>query len=149
MIEIYPTANTVINLENGGSVSGRLASLFPNFDHAGVLLLKNPSGAITGAVSLCRIAFITIPSVTYDNSIEYLGTPSPLPNTCDIDCEQAIRQGLPVGTEHVNIRAGGSSTGNGTVIKNEFGIIVLAGSNNISPTFVNICEIEEVEGFVP
>ena len=53
-----------------------------------------------------------------------------------------MRSYLPVGTQKAAIKAGGQTVAQGTVLKNEFGILVLVGSNNCDPTFVSTCKAE-------
>lgn len=61
---------------------------------------------------------------------------------CGADCEAAVRSYLPVGTAGASIKAGGQTVGQGTVLVNEFGILVLVGANNSDPTFVSACKAE-------
>jgi len=94
------------------------------------------------AVSICRIASVRITSASYNNAITYLPVPVPPPTGCDADCEAAIRSYLPVGTTGVAINAGGQTVANGSIIRNEFGMVVVVGPNNSDPAFVSTCKAE-------
>ena len=145
LIELYPDDNVIVAMESGNNASGILGSLLtaPNDNPtSGLLELTNNQGVPEEAISLCRIASITITSSTYDDSITYLQTPEPLPTGCDANCENAIRTYLPVGTEDVGINASGQTVASGTVIKSEFGMVVLVGPNNSNPSFVSLCKAE-------
>ena len=134
-------------MESGNNVSGRLGSLLPGPNtnpNAGLLQLVNTHGVPEEAVSLCRIVSIRITSSTYNNAITYLPVPTPTPTGCEADCEAAIRNYLPVNTTAVSIKAGGQTVGNGKVIANPFGMIVLVGNNNSDPTFISSCKIEVI-----
>ena len=93
IIELYPEDNLVIAMESGDNVSGRPGSLLPGPDtnpDSGLFQLVNNQGVPEEAVSLCRIASITIESSTYNDAITYLPVPSPLPTGCDSNCETEI-----------------------------------------------------------
>ena len=141
IIQLYPTDNVIVSMESGNNVSGRASALLPAAN-PGLLQLSNSQGVPQEAVSICRIVSIRITSATYNNAITYLPTPDPAPTGCDADCQAAVRSYLPVGTKNVSINAGGQTVGSGTVLRNEFGMIVLVGSNNSSPTFVSACKAE-------
>lgn len=81
-------------------------------------------------------------SSTYNDSITYLPAPSPLPTGCDADCEAAIRNYLPVGTASVDINSGGQTVAQGTILRSEYGMVVVVGNNNSDPTFVSLCKAE-------
>ena len=132
-------------MDSGNNVSGRLGSLLPapnTNPNAGLLQLVNNQGVPQEAVSICRIAAVRITSATYNNNITYLPAPTPVPTGCSANCEAAVRSYLPVGTTSVDIKAGGQTVGQGTVLKNEFGMLVLVGSNNSDPTFISSCKAE-------
>lgn len=69
---------------------------------------------------LCRIASITITSSVYNDMITY----------------------LPVGTTGVDINAGGQTVAQGTILRSEYGMVVVVGNNNSNPTFVSLCKAE-------
>lgn len=94
------------------------------------------------AVSICRIASIRITSAVYNNAIVYLPGPDPSPEGCAAACQAAVRTYLPVGTAGVHIKAGGQTVAQGSVLRNEFGILVIVGANNSDPTFVSACKAE-------
>ena len=145
IIQLYPTSTIIVSMESGDNVSGRAGSLLPppnNNPNAGLLQLINNQGVPQEAVSLCRIAAVRITSATYNNAITYLPTPVPAPEGCGADCQNAIRAYLPVGTPSVDIKAGGQTVAQGTVIANEFGMVVLVGPNNSDPSFVSTCKAE-------
>lgn len=145
IITLYPSDTIIVTMESGNNVSGRPGSLLPSPNtnpNAGLFQLVNNQGVPQEAVSICRIAAVRITSSTYNNNITYLPTPTPPPTGCSANCESAVRSYLPVGTTKVSIKAGGQTVGQGTVLKNEFGIVVLTGSNNSDPTFVSSCKAE-------
>lgn len=145
IIQLYPTDNIVVAMESGDNASGRPGSLLPapnTNPNAGLLQLTNAQGVPQEAVSICRIASVRITSAKYNNAITYLPVPTPAPSGCAANCEAAVRSYLPVGTAGVSIKAGGQTVGQGKVLKNEFGVVVLVGSNNSDPTFVSTCKAE-------
>ena len=145
LITLYPTDNVVVSMESGNNASGRLGSLLPapnSNPNAGLLQLVNAQGVPQEAISLCRIAAIRITSATYNEAISYLPAPSPLPTSCDANCESAVQSYLPVHTTKVSINAGGQTVGQGTVHVNAFGMVVLVSNGNSDPTFVSTCKTE-------
>lgn len=145
LITLYPTDNVIVAMESGDNISGRLGSLFPgpnNNLNAGILQIVNPQGQPQEAISLCRIAAIRITSATYNDPITYLPDPEPFPEGCGANCQLAIRAYLPVGTTGVSVKAGGQTVGIGSVIRSEFGMVVLVGNNNNDPTFISTCKTE-------
>lgn len=145
IITLYPNDNIVVSMESGNNVSGRPGSLLPppnNNPTSGLFQLVDNSGDPQEAVSICRIAAIRITSSTYNESITYLPAPTPLPTGCDANCEVAASEYLPVGTMGASINAGGQTVANGTVIRSEFGMVVIVGPNNSNPEFVSLCKAE-------
>ena len=145
LITLYPTDNVVVSMESGNNASGRLGSLLPapnSNPNAGLLQLVNAQGVPQEAISLCCIAAIRITSATYNEAISYLPAPSPLPTSCDANCESAVQSYLPVNTTNVSINAGGQTVGQGTVHVNAFGMVVLVSNGNSDPTFVSTCKTE-------
>ncbi|MBO5138725.1 MAG: hypothetical protein J6B89_03690 [Bacilli bacterium] len=145
IIALYPNDNLIIAMESGNNVSGRPGFLLPgpnNNPNAGLFQLLNNQGVPEEAVSICRIASITITSSTYNEAITYLPAPIPAPVGCDANCETAIRSYLPVGTSSVDINAGGQTVAQGTIIRSEFGMVVVVGNNNSNPSFVSLCKAE-------
>lgn len=145
IITLYPNDNIIVAMESGNKASGRPGSLLPgpnNNPSSGLFQLVNNQGQPEEALSICRIASITITSSTYNDAITYLPAPTPTPSGCDANCEAAIRSYLPVGTPSVDINSGGQTVAQGTVIKSEFGMVVLVGNNNSNPAFVSLCKAE-------
>lgn len=145
IITLYPNDNLTIAMESGNNVSGRPGSLLPapnNNPNSGLFQLVNNQGVPEEAVSICRIASITITSNTYNEAITYLPAPVPAPEGCDANCENAIRNYLPVNTPNVDINAGGQTVAQGTVIRSEYGMVVIVGPNNSNPAFVSLCKAE-------
>lgn len=145
IITLYPNDNLIIAMESGNNASGRAGSLLPgpnNNPNSGLFQLVNAQGTPEEAVSLCRIASITITSSVYNDAITYLPTPTPLPVGCDANCEAAIRSYLPAGTPSVDINAGGQTVAQGTILRSEYGMVVVVGNNNSNPTFVSLCKAE-------
>lgn len=147
IITLYPNDNLIIAMESGNNVSGRPGSLLPapnNNPTSGLFQLVNNQGVPEEAVSICRIASITITSSTYNNAITYLPAPVPTPTGCDANCEAAIRSYLPAGTPSVDINAGGQTVAQGTVLRSEYGMVVIVGNNNSNPAFVSLCKAEVI-----
>jgi len=145
IITLYPNDNLIIAMESGNNVSGRPGSLLPgpnNNPTSGIFQLVSNQGLPEEAVSICRIASITITSSTYNDAITYLPAPTPVPDGCDANCEAAARAYLPVGTPSVDINAGGQTVAQGSVLRSEYGMVVVVGNNNSNPAFVSLCKAE-------
>jgi hypothetical protein len=145
IITLYPDANLVVAMESGDNASGRPGSLLPgpaDNPNSGLFQLVDSMGNPQEAVSLCRIASFTITGSNYNNDITYLPAPEPPLTGCGADCEAAIREYLPVGTQNVAIKAGGQNVANGDVLISEFGMVVIAGPNESNPSFVSLCKAE-------
>ena len=145
IITLYPNDNLIIAMESGNNASGRAGTLLPapnSNPNSGLFQLINNQGNPEEALSICRIASITITSSTYNDTITYLPAPNPVSPGCDSNCENAIRSYLPVGTPNVDINAGGQTVAQGTVLKSEYGMVVIVGNNNSNPTFVSLCKAE-------
>lgn len=139
LITLYPNTNFLYTFEDSGNTSGIPDSLFPPPDSnvdAGVLLVRDGDTAL----SLCKLAVITIPGNTYDDSITFLPVPDPAPEGCDANCESAYRGWLNIG-DNVSIAAG-RGTVTGTIRKIEYGMLVVVGQNDNNPEFVSICKTE-------
>ena len=138
IIDTFPTSNITVNLENGGSVSGRPSSIINDT----VFVLTNPAGQVTHRINVCKIAFISLTGMDTFTGFTFLDPPSPLPTGCEAECEEGVRNVLQtfVGTGIiVNVRAGGSTTGQQTVTTTAFGIAILG--NKIA---VSTCLIEDI-----
>ncbi len=145
IITLYSNDNLIVAMESGNNASGRPGSLLPgpnNNPSSGLFQLINNQGVPEEALSICRIASITITSSTYNEAITYLPAPSPAPTGCDANCEAAARSYLPVGTTGVDINAGGQTVAQGTIIRSEYGMVVVVGNNNSNPAFVSLCKAE-------
>ncbi len=145
IIALYPNDNVVVSMESGNNASGRANALLPGpitNPNSGLLQLVNNQGVPQEALSLCRIAAVRVTSATYNNAITYLPAPTPTPEGCGADCQNAVRSYLPTGTTGAAINAGGQTVAQGTVIQNQFGMLVLVGPNNSDPTFVSTCKAE-------
>lgn len=144
IITLYPNDNIIVAMESGNNASGRPGSLLPGPNSnpdAGLFQLVNNQGVPEEALSICRIASIRITSSTYNDTITFLPAPE-VTEDCSLNCEEAIREYLPVGTTNVDINAGGQTVAQGTVLKSEFGMVVIVGNNNSNPTFVSLCKAE-------
>lgn len=144
IILLYPNDNLIIAMESGNNASGRPGSLLPSPNdnpNSGLFQLVNSQGVPEEALSICKIASIRITSSEYNDSITYLPAPTPPLTGCDADCEAAIRSYLPAGTASVDINAGGQTVAQGTVLKSEYGMVVIT-DNNGNPTFVSLCKAE-------
>ena len=132
-------------MESGNNASGRPGSLLPGPDtnpNSGIFQLLNTQENPEETLSICKIASITVTNSTYNDAITYLPVPAPLPLGCDADCEAAARAYLSVGTQNVDINAGGQTVAQGDVLKSEYGMAVIVGNNNSNPTFVSLCKAE-------
>ena len=147
IISLYPNDNIIVAMESGNNASGRPDSLLPgpnNNPSSGIFQLVNAQGVPQEALSICRIASITITSSTYNDNITYLPALSPLPTGCDANCEAALRSYLPVGTPNTIINSGGQTVAQGSILKSEYGMVVVVGNNNSNPSFVSLCKAEIV-----
>ncbi len=145
IITLYPNDNLIVAMESGDNASGRPGALLPGPNSnpdAGLFQLVNNQGTPEETLSICRIVSITITSSTYNDAITYLPAPVPNPTGCDANCEIAVRSYVPVGTNSVSIKAGGQTVAQGTILKNEYGILVITGNNNSNPAFVSTCKAE-------
>lgn len=145
IIILYPNDNLIVAMESGNNASGRPGSLLPGPDNnpnSGIFQLLNAQGVPEEALSICRIASITVTSSTYNEAITYLPAPDPLPTGCDANCEAAARAYLPAGTPNVDINAGGQTVAQGDVLRSEYGMVVIVGNNNSNSAFVSLCKAE-------
>ncbi len=142
IIALYPNNDISVTLNSGDAVVGRPSSLLigPN-GHTGVFVVTNPQN-FEQYLSTCSIDTIQINNATYNDAIAYLPEPIPAPNDCCADCEGTIRSLLPVGTTDVTITTSTQPPSVGTVVKNEYGIIVLANEASNNVTFISSCSID-------
>lgn len=132
VITLFPDENIKVNFENGGSAAGRPSLVSNN----SVLVLKNSSGAITDKISVCKIAYI---SLTGNDSfgtpgnlkITFLPAPSPLPTGCEAGMRDQLTPLVATSTT-VDVKAGGSATGQQAVTATAFGIAILGSQIAVS-----------------
>ena len=142
IITLYPDNDLFVTLNSGDAVVGRPGSLItgPN-GHTGVFVVINPQN-FEQYLSTCSIDTIQINNAMYNDAIVYLPEPVPVPADCCADCEATIRSLLPVGTSDVVITTSTQTPSTGTVIINEYGMIVLANEAENNITFISSCSIE-------
>ena len=142
IIALYPNNDIFVTLDSGDAVVGRPGSLIlgPN-GRTGVFEVIT-SQNIRQFLPICSIDTIQINNATYNDVIVYLPEPVPAPTDCCADCEATIRSLLPVGTSGVSIITNTQTPSVGTVIKNEYGMIVLANEVSTNITFISSCNID-------
>lgn len=142
IITLYPNNDLFVTLNSGDAVVGRPGSLItgPN-GRTGVFVIINPAN-FEQYLSTCSIDTIQINNATYNNAIVYLSEPVPTPADCCADCESTIRSLLPVGTPNATITTSTQPPSVGTVIRNEYGMIVLANEAENNITFISSCSID-------
>ena len=104
--------------------------------------MNNAAGNITNRISICKITTISLTGTNTFTGFTFLPAPDPLPVGCDAQCELEARNILQsfVGTTtNVNVRSGGTDTGNKPVTSTAFGIAIL--NNEI---VVSTCHIEDI-----
>ena len=141
IITLYPNNDLLVTLESGDAVVGRPGSLIlgPN-GRTGVFEVTNPQN-FPQYLPICSIYTIQINNAVYNNAIVYLPEPVPAPTDCYADCDTIIRSLLPVGTD-ANITTSTQTPTVGTVIENEYGMIVLANEAANNVTFISSCNID-------
>ena len=142
IITLYPNNDIFVTLESGDAVVGRPVSLILGSNgRAGVFEVTNPQN-LAQYLSICSIDTIQINDATYNDAIVYLPEPVPAPTDCCADCEAVVRSLLPVGTPDVSIVTSTQTSSMGTVIRNEYGMIVLTNEEQTNITFVSSCSID-------
>ena len=141
IITLYPNNDLLVTLESGDAVVGRPGPLIlgPN-GRTGVFEVTNPQN-FPQYLPICSIDTIQINNAVYNNAIVYLPEPVPAPTDCYADCDTIIRSLLPVGTD-ANITTSTQTPTVGTVIENEYGMIVLANEAANNVTFISSCNID-------
>lgn len=141
IISLYPNNDLFITLDSGDAVIGRPGSLTlgPN-GHTGVFEVTT-SQNLTQYLPICGIDTIQINNATYNNAINYLPEPVPAPTDCCADCDAVIRSVLSLGT-NTSIITNTQTASTGTVVKNEYGMIVLANEANSNIAFISTCKID-------
>ena len=142
IITLYPNQDLFITLESGVAAVGRAGALLlgPN-GRTGVFEVINSQNT-SQYLSICSIDTIQINDAVYNDAIVYLPEPVPALTDCCADCDAVIRSLLPVGRENVYITTNTQTPSIGTVIRNEYGMIVLANQTNRNITFVSSCSID-------
>lgn len=145
IVRLYPDNQLLITLEGGDAVIGTPGEirLGPN-GKSGIFELVTSQEDTTQYVSICSIDSITINNATYNDQITYLPEPEPLPTDCKIDCENAIREVIPVGTPGVSIISNTQISSTGDVVANVPGMVVLEDTNRNTISFVSSCRIDVV-----
>ena len=105
-------------------------------------IVELPDQRVPQYLSICSIDTIQINDAVYNDAIVYLAEPVPALTDCCADCDAVIRSLLPVGRENVYITTNTQTPSIGTVIRNEYGMIVLANQTNRNITFVSSCSID-------
>lgn len=145
IIDLYPDNNIFVTLDSGDLIFGKPTALIPGpSGTANIFEVNNPSSEVRQLASLCSIDSITIDNAVYNDTISYLPAPVPTPTGCCADCESDIRSILPVGTTDVSIITNGNLASLGTVIKNEYGMIVLTNTLSRIISFVSVCKIDAI-----
>ena len=142
IITLYPNNNIFVTLRSGDAVVGRPGALIPGPNGQTGLFEVTTSQNLTQFLSICSIDTIQINNATYNDAITYLPEPVPALTDCCSDCESTIRSRLPVGTPNVSINTSTQTPSTGTVIRNEFGMIVLANEAAATITFLSSCSID-------
>ena len=142
IITLYPNQDLFITLESGVAAVGRAGALLlgPN-GRTGVFEVINSQNT-SQYLSICSIDTIQINDAVYNDAIVYLPEPVPALTDCCADCDAVIHSLLPVGRENVYITTNTQTPSIGTVIRNEYGMIVLANQTNRNITFVSSCSID-------
>ena len=142
IITLYPNNDLLVTLESGDAVVGRPGSLIagPN-GRTGVFEVTNPQ-SISQYLSICSIDTVQLNNAVYNDAIAFLSNTVPKPADCLADCDETIRSLMPVGTSDVSIITNTQTPSTGTVIKNEYGMIVLANEVNNNITFISTCSID-------
>lgn len=145
IINLYPNNNLFVTIESGDTVLGKPGQLISGpSGNAGIFEVISVNPSIRQLVSLCSLDFIRIDEAVYNELITYLPAPIPLPTGCCTDCESSISSVLPVGTPNVSIITNTQMSSRGTVIRNEYGMIVLADEPNNNISFISTCKIDLV-----
>ncbi|WP_279387326.1 collagen-like triple helix repeat-containing protein [Cuneatibacter caecimuris] len=141
IITLYPNSDLFVTLQSGDAVVGRPGSLILGQNgRTGVFEVIN-SQNLGQFLSICSIDTIQINNAVYNDAIVYLPQPVPAPTDCCADCEATIRSLMPVGTD-ANIITSTQTPTTGTVIRNEYGMIVLANEDRTNIAFISSCSID-------
>lgn len=140
---LYPDNQLFITLNGGDAAVGRAGEirLGPN-GKSGIFEIITDTEVGSQFVSICSIDTITINNARYNDQITYLPQPEPVSTDCKYDCENAVRDILPVGTTGVNIITNTQLQAQGNVIVNVPGMVVLETPERNSITFISTCEVD-------
>lgn len=144
IIELYPDKIINPTFQSGNATYGYATGLElgPNGDTGTFLVTSRFQPSVIEHLPICKIDSITINMATYNDAITYLQAPASLSPGCCTDCDETIRRDFPVGTENIDIFTNTRAVLQGTVIKNEYGMIVLENQANNYITFISSCRIE-------
>ena len=142
---LYPDNQLFITLDSGDDIIGTAGeiTLGPN-GKSGIFEIKTSQENSRQFLSICSIDTITINDAVYNEEINYLPEPNPEQTDCKADCDDSIRQILPVGTMGTSIITNTQITSQGDVIINVPGMIVLENTERNNITFVSTCRIDAI-----
>lgn len=145
IINLYSNNIVFVTLDSGDLLFGRPSALIlgPS-GKSNIFEVTNTDSNIRQLASLCSVDSIRINNAVYNDAITYLPEPIPRLNGCCADCESDIRSILPVGTTNVSIITNGNIASQGTVIKNEYGMVVLTDTEDGNVSFTSTCKIDAV-----
>ncbi len=117
----------------------------PDGNGPGLLVMTDSTGEIA-TVTLNTIAVISIGDESlYDQSITYLIPTLPFQPGCDTDIVTAIHDYWPVSSKITNVYSEILIDSTGTIIKNEYGMLVLESSTDNHPIFIAPLHIAVIE----
>lgn len=143
LMDLYPSETWSVFTTNLYSSSGVPDKLYtsPKGTDPGLLILRN--GSQYESIPLVAIAAIYLGgSTVYNDSLNYLIPPSPLPIGCDTDAIAALQNYLPLETDVLIMM--GAIQASGLVYKNEYGMLVLSDLDGNTPVFVVSSKIARI-----
>lgn len=143
IIAAYSTSTWSVYADTLVSYSGMPVDLYtaPGASGPGLLRLIDINSDYE-LLPLRNIIAIAVGTGTvYDPAFTYLDPPDPLPQDCVADQLAAVYSLFPPGTP-VSIRFGPNFSLTATVYRNEFGLLVFAGSEGETPIFVPALSIQ-------
>lgn len=149
LIILYPTVDITVTTDTGDDFTGRPNALIPVAYSSGMFTLANSTGVVIHAISLCKIAKISVPSTTLYQGISYLTSCHVGKMGCEANCEAAIRNYLSTfaSTDFVQITTSDDETSIGKIYKNERGIVTLIARTTEYIIFISTCKIESVSPY--
>ena len=136
LIALYPDTQMNFILDDGRAISATPQSISAD---GGTLVASADITTDTQLINIDQIASIEIPNQAYSDLITYLSVADPLPDGSDSQVEQSFRALLPVGTQ-ATIYGAGTTLEIGSVIRDEYGVIVLENAN-ANPVFISTQKI--------